>query len=237
MKRITGMAHELIEDGKIGNRFRRRMVILGPIENMTHAMGSSTKSKTEINRPKFEQLKNIYSDLCKDLSHKYPNSTIKTLSEDKINKIIKEHTDLRFDRSIWIGNQNVDFFCYAIGALHKPNRKGQPKNRQRMMRGLVLEIDGGIHNEQTKLLKDQKKYKNLDELNIAMLSIENCDANSNPITNLIKKLKETPRLDSRARERLRRKVFVYTIVCHSSDDTLSELYGYDFNTHSINGVI
>ncbi len=179
-------------------------------------------------RPPFEDLQREYHRLQRMLNARYPEASEKTPAEREVYRILQQSTNLSFYQSVWIANRNVDLFCPAIGVLHQPVLKGQKIARKNAMRGLVVEVDGPIHDSELKMRKDTSKYKMLQDLGIGHYPVVNSSLQDSGVRNLIRRLKETTRLDSRARRRLLRKIYIATLAYHASDEVMVGLYGPQF---------
>ena len=101
-------------------------------------------------------------------------------------------------------------------------------SNQRTMKGLALEIDGPIHDNQLKMKKDISKYQLLHQLGIGVVVIENRESRERTVLKLIEGLRSTPKLDSRARKRLWVRIYLNTILYHCDDQTLERLWGKEF---------
>lgn len=151
----------------------------------------------------YESLEKCYLKLCVELGKEKGVEESRTVSEKKVFAVLKSATNLKFFRSLWIGNRNIDLFFPCLG---EKGEKG--------FKGLAIEVDGGIHNEEFKMTKDNHKYELLHKLRIALYTIENDDLSEESFINFIKNLKLLYRLDSRGRKRVMRNVFLYTISSH-----------------------
>lgn len=158
----------------------------------------------------FVDLERTYITLCHALNSKYGVETSQTHAEDVIYNNIKKVCRLEVIRSMWIGNLNIDMFIPSI----KSEADGDSNLTKRVFRGLALEIDGDIHNTQFKMKKDQHKYKALDSMSICLFVIENTDINHIVVKNMINNLNTLKRLDTRARKRLLRNIYIHTILSH-----------------------
>ncbi len=67
--------------------------------------------------------------------------------------------DVKFKRQVPIGNYIVDFFC--------------------MEKKLIIELDGGQHNEEENIIKDGKRTKFFEEKGYKVLRFWNNDVNEN----------------------------------------------------------
>lgn len=218
----TTLRNELTEDKEGIARYYYRIKVIGGMEKLPlkgiRSDGNANKARI---RPTFEVLEKAYSNLSKELIQ---NCCIKTISEDAVYNSISQRTNLKFYRSIWIGNRNIDLFCPAVGQLYLPNIKGHKIKRHQIMRGLAIEIDGAIHNRELKMKKDNHKAHILGELGIGYTVVPNEDTCHPSVLNMIADLKKMTRLDSRARKRLMRKVYVTTLLYHASDEVIANLY-------------
>lgn len=209
------LVHELESGQRLTKRYRERMQTLQLMEKLN-------------SRPSLECLERAYLDLKKRLNLQNRNASLRTHAENTVLDIIQQSTSLRFYRSMWIGNQNVDLFCPAIGTLHPPVRKGQKIVRKRAMRGVAVEVDGPIHDSELKMRKDTSKYKLLDELDIGLFVVHNVSVDDSRVKGLLRLLKRTPRLPFRTKRRLMRNIYVVTLAYHASDETMIGLYGQQF---------
>lgn len=172
-------------------------------------------------RPPSDLLKVQYEQLTNGLNMFYSEARQRTFYERQIEQFITDSTNLHFETNTWIGGRNFDFFFDSIGG-------DVCEEYGERFKGLAIEVDGPIHNTQAKMGKDLTKQELLHSLDIAMITIENIDVNHQQITQLCQSLKEAPRLDSRARGRVRRKVYLETILSRSDDDILSSIFDCDF---------
>lgn len=154
----------------------------------------------------FFELERMYMLLCEFIQIEHFPKMTQTYAEDKIYSMILKSTKLEVHRSIWIGNMNVDLFIPSVKSTSSETGRG--------IRGLAIEIDGPIHDVAFKMKKDQKKYETLHSLSIATVCIENSDRNSETVRTLISSIKTLSRMDSRARKRLMRNIYIATFLAH-----------------------
>lgn len=147
-------------------------------------------------------LEAAYNHEIEKMNCRYPKSIERTLRERVLAKKIKEHTKLDFVQSVWIGCFNFDLFLNQLG------EKGTSS-----MKGLVIEVDGNIHDRQHKMSKDQLRYKMLHELKIAVHCVDNSEINNVTESNFVENIKNLRRLDSRGRKRLMKKIHLFTLCC------------------------
>ena len=166
-----------------------------------HERRNLLKPYTTYPKVKTPILKAKYKDLTSSLS-KEP--TIKTGFENQFFNLCKKHNNLPAPlRSLWIGNFNVDFLF--------PSIKGEGSGSDNTQ-GLAIEIDGGIHNRQFKMNKDSHKIEALSLLHIGVTHVGNDFKDDLKTINLFKGLAKANRLDSRGKERVMRRIYIYTIA-------------------------
>lgn len=162
----------------------------------------------------YKSLKHAYVELSQILNAKYPDIVLRTNSEREISKLLSKNTRLVFQTSVWIGPYNFDIYFDQIRS---------DKNHQ--MRGLVIELDGAIHNLQFKMSKDQHKYEFLQiHLSIGMTSIPNEETKHKMVIKIANRVNSLCRLDHRARIRQRIQVYAATLVAHCCLKDLSTQY-------------
>lgn len=181
-------------------------------------------------KPSMEQLAESYRTLVVKLNASNRKSAERTFAESQVFNAINLASNLKFHRSFWIVNRNVDLFCPGVGQLHAPIRKGYKIEREPIMRGLAIEVDGPIHDSELKMRKDTSKSDFLHTLGIGHIAIENADVKSRVVQNTIQQLKNLPRLDTRARVRLLRKIYTATIAFHADDSVMAQLFGAESPT-------
>ncbi len=165
-----------------------------------------------------KELEDGWEVAVEHLNRVHSKAATQTTSEFNLHKLIQKKTKLRVYRSFWIGKRCVDFFipsiCYE-NINYTTNNSLTSLNLLKMdnqMKGLVIEVDGKVHDIETKMNKDNRRDQALLKLGIGVLHIENEDINSTHIVNLIKSLKSMPRLSYRARKAQREMILAYTIL-------------------------
>lgn len=227
------LKHELDTEANLLKRHRIRMNILRLVENLGLKDAYRSPKLLPVQKTSLKLLKQQYDTLQAQLNRQYPEATTRTASERTVFDKIRCATNLVFCKSIWIGNRNVDLFCPAVGTLHRPVLKGQKIDRTPVMRGLVVEVDGTIHNRELKMKKDTSKYQLIHDLDIGLTVLHNESIHESGINNFINQLIRMPRLDSRARQRLLRKIYIVTLAYHASDEVMASLYGPQFADLSV----
>ncbi len=117
--------------------------------------------------------------------------------------------------SVWIGNHCIDLFI--------PNVRSQP-GEVRKMRGLAIEVDGNVHDLESKMRKDQTKSEVLQMIGIGEVHIPNLEFNEPTVLAIQKNLKDLKPLDSRERRRVWRRIELITIALQMSDDAFYRLF-------------
>jgi hypothetical protein len=159
----------------------------------------------------FEKLKQTYTKVCKKIeseNDRYKESK-QTLAEKTFIHFLRKKTKLKFYENTWIGRRNVDIFI--------PSIKG--KKRDFQFKGIVFEIDGGIHNSEGKIRKDTSLQNQLTKLNILMKTLLNNEQNKASFVSDFHELLKHPRMTTRERKRLWRNIYIFTIIknCNKSE--------------------
>lgn len=139
----------------------------------------------------------------------------RTHKERTFLKGLKLHSQKQVLPSVRIGGHCVDLFV--------PNIRSS-ENGTHVMRGLAIEVDGDIHNDEGKMRKDELKNAMLSILGIGMTSIPNWDLREPTVRILQQQLGSFRRLDSRERQRLWRRIYVLTLAWHLSDREFLSLF-------------
>lgn len=224
MNNGTRIYQEVVLEGSSVARYRKRLELL-----RLRGEGLTARNlRSKWPRPTIEVLEAAYEKTVKLLNIQYPDCAHRTTAEKAVLEAIAHSTGLQFQRSTWIANRNIDLVCTSIGRLYQYCRKGQKIDRTQAIRGLAIEVDGRIHDREFKMKKDNSKLDLLRELGIGCISIENTDVHATTVKNLIRSLKEMPRLPYRSQQRLKRKIYVATLAYHSSDEVMASLFGSGF---------
>lgn len=154
----------------------------------------------------YNQLKSAYGELSSILTniHRTKEAHV-TLSEHAFLRRFSRYSRLNIYPSFWISNFNLDFFI--------------PKYR------LAIEVDGGIHNSQAKMRKDDYKDQYLEHLGILVFHVENYDAKKMALL-LPSALRRSPSLDSRGVKRLMKRIYILSLTRHLTIDELSNLFSF-----------
>jgi hypothetical protein len=132
-------------------------------------------------------------------------ATQKTAAHANYSRSLRCRTGREIKESFWIGTYNFDIFIPSIWAspLSKPR-----------MKGLVIEIDGPVHNYENKMNKDEERIDFLKRLEIGMLSVSNIDSTEGSAERLIQGTAHYFETDSRSRQRQMRAIYIATILCN-----------------------
>lgn len=180
---------------KIEINFEARQPVRSQIDNMAATF-------------KADILENIYESTCKALYKRHRLTTVRTHAELHMFSRIRKETKLEVFTSVWIGRFCVDLFI--------PNIGGKIENGKRNMRGLVIEVNGDVHNFEPKMVKDENRVKVLGELGIGVLYVDNPDIDSPEMRNLISKIKDFPRLGWRSKKKVWSRIHAWTIIANNS---------------------
>jgi hypothetical protein len=154
-------------------------------------------------------LKHAYNVLSKELDEEYKLETQRTMFENSFSKLLRGVAcKIEYHRSFWIGKRNIDFFF--------PTLAGTPikSEQEKRYRGLAIEIDGKIHDQYEKMQRDQSKYKLLHNLGIATIVVENHHFDCPAVISILNNLSRLPRIDTRAKRRLLRNIYLITLDSH-----------------------
>jgi hypothetical protein len=140
----------------------------------------------------------------------------RTFFEDVFYRLLKSHTKLQINRSFWIGKRNIDIFVPAIIA--------EPKGGIQRLKGLAIEIDGPIHNEEHKMRRDESKFQMLDELSIGSVVIQNHSFDNPTVAKIIRDISSYRNPDFRSKRRLLRSIYIRTIIANKDLCSERNLY-------------
>jgi hypothetical protein len=152
----------------------------------------------------FAELKTLYSQTVQVLNQRNKAATAKTLYEFRCKKIISHYSNTEVITSFWIGRSNFDLFL--------PYVAGSGKSR---MKGLVIEVNGAVHDIELKMKKDNGKADMLKALGIGVLSVGNKDLSEENLKKVFSEINSFPRIDFRAKCRLLSTIYSHTILANS----------------------
>lgn len=163
----------------------------------------------------YEQIERTYNALVQYLNKDLPKETTKTLKEDQVYGLIRKRTHMKVLRSIWIKKRNIDLFIPGLYGASKVIG-------QTSFKGLAIEVDGDVHNLQSKMNKDNSKYGQLHDLGIALYTIENHDLYQPSFRTFLAHLPTLPQLDTRGRKRVMRNIYLATLAAHQKEFPLDQ---------------
>lgn len=155
-----------------------------------------------------EELEKAYIELCSFLNEKYKLEMCQTSFEHLVFQAIQNITRMRVFRSIWIGKRNFDIFIPSV----RGKISGEFSDSTSNLNGLVIEVDGEIHETYSKMKRDESKFDLLRELKIGVVVIQNNDLKHPAVLDLLDSIPMLAKQDTRARERLFRNIYLKTIV-------------------------
>jgi len=124
---------------------------------------------------------------------------VKTQSEYKVFDLIKKSTKKKFYRSLTFGGGVLDGYIPSLG--------------------LGIEVEGGVHDNDKKMIKDNIKFDQAKILGMKMYSIQNFNPShlnyknfSPTVLNFIHYINKVPTLNSRKQMELLFKIWIYSIV-------------------------
>lgn len=163
----------------------------------------------------YDQIERTYNALVQHLNKDLPKETTKTLKEDLVYGLIRKATNMKVLRSIWIMKRNIDLFIPGLYGSSKIIGSSSFK-------GLAIEVDGDVHNLQSKMNKDNSKYGQLHTLGIALYTVENHDVYQPSFRAFVDQLPGLPQLDTRGRKRVMRNIYLATLAAHKRDFPLDQ---------------
>jgi hypothetical protein len=92
------------------------------------------------------------------------------------------------------------------------------------MRGLAIEVDGDIHNDEAKMKKDELKVRSLAALGIGTLSIANWDFHESVVQHVQRNIGSLKPLESRERRRLWKRIYLFTLAMNLNDREFFRLF-------------
>lgn len=202
-------------------RIKKWWPFIGSVYSFHSQSLISRKLNLTPTHPKSSKLNWIELDLqvreiTQNLGKKFPLTSISTKSERILEQRL-QLLNLKFERHIWIGNHCVDFFLSNFG--------GSAVCGNRKMFGLAIEVNGSVHDHQLKMFKDETLGNYLQELSIGVFTIENSDVSSfRTLKNLSILTDPKFRLDSRACQRVERRLNLESVLHHSTDLQMLNLF-------------
>jgi len=138
----------------------------------------------------------------------------KTMAEREVHKRILNETHKQLHTSVLIGAHFADLFI--------PNVRSDDTGK--VMRGLVIEVDGDVHNYESKMRKDEVKGLCFKMIGIGVTSIPNHELDEPTISQLLRQIRNLRPLDSRDRSRLWSRIYGLTLAIHTSDSEFISIF-------------
>lgn len=187
--------------------------LITKVEHFRETRHLLLKNSINFNKPTNENLKIAYHNLVNSLKKSQPEWFTRSSKQIYVENKLKKHTKVIFSPNYLFGFRTVDlFFPYLTSTSNK-------------MKGLIIEVDGGIHNKECKMRRDDKANTISSEgMNIAFTSIANEDVWHTAVLNIIKGIKSFKRLGFRSKENLVRRMNLITLIIHNRSKSIKELY-------------
>lgn len=188
--------------------FNKRSKFIWPGGKEMDLRKESLHFRNQLKKLKQEELSNAYWALVEFLNYEHRLETSQTIFENILYGVMESITLMNIHRSIWIGKRNFDFFIPSICGNKRINGKNKFFN------GMVIEVDGGIHNEEFKMKQDESKYEQVHRLDIATFVILNNSISDPQVNSFLKSLPYSNKSDSRTKKRLWRNIYLVTLLSH-----------------------
>lgn len=179
--------------------------------------------KKQVKDIDFQTLWRVYKEVVKNLNRVYGTENEANHDERKFINLFSGCSKLVPYRNMWIGRRNIDFLFPQI----KLKRDG--KN----FFGIAFEINGGVHNAEFKMKKDEYKDKALLEANIFPVSIDTVDMYHKHTLSLLEHIFKLPTADSRGKKRVLRNVCIKTILANRTNEQILKLFNHKDANHLI----
>lgn len=200
-----------------GQGLGRRSIRTGVYHNIPEGLRKVVKL-INYERPTDDSLKSHYESCARVRSSKYPRSIEKTSHERIVADRVAKANRLKYLKSVWIGLWCFDLFLPTI-----EGSKGEYRYS-----GLLLEIDGPIHNGELKMRKDETGRDFIhNELGLLICSIDNASVRTFSLKDIVSKFTFLKRQDSRSLKRMWRRIYWATILAEMRTDLLKLHFGID----------
>lgn len=167
-----------------------------------------------IHRPPHELIKKAYIELVKK-KNASSREHERTSHERQLAYRLMIFTNKAILASTWIGHHCFDLFI--------PNVRSEIGEGRRM-RGLAIEVDGDVHNLESKMRKDERKSEILQMIGVGQTHIPNLEFNEPTVKIIQERLKGLKPLDSRERRRLWKRIYLITIALQMNDKAFYDLF-------------
>lgn len=210
---------EVEYEKRIRGRFKRRMQILkcqcGLKSKMSHGEIVSRLYRRAKNKT---LMCSDYQTICIGLRKNHVWERVSTPAEGKMISRFKQEWKTWLYPQTWIGNFCVDIFIPALGAFKPDMQRGY------LLKGLVFEIDGGVHESEQKMKKDLFKEKSLSDIGIQVWRLKDKQVydGKTPVRKSINKYFGV--VCSRERLRIWGRIYLITIFYHGSSEMIRQYF-------------
>jgi hypothetical protein len=172
-------------------------------------------------------LRRLYDQIVRELNGKHERfEDTRTRYERAFVRELSKFTKLKVYPSVWIGTRNCDILIPAVGLTRNELSRElgfKVTAQHRGFKGLVIEMNGPVHDFELKGKKDASKETQLTNLGIAVTVIENKDIYHPLVQSLLRNLSKVPRICSRQRKSLWRRIYIATILANAEEAQLQLL--------------
>lgn len=175
--------------------------------------GKRNKRRRRLNKIEKADLKALYNQITLRLFNKYER--IVTNAERRVQTLINHQTRIKVHPQVWIGSRCCDLFVPIIKGKNVEGVTGK---------GLVIELEGPVHNLELKMKKDFSKEECLNRLGIMCMSISNDEIREETVSRVLSELKTLPRLSSPEIKRLWTEIHLETVFAYGSVEEIAKLF-------------
>lgn len=160
-----------------------------------------------------------YSDLAKLLSAQNPKVLEKTSAEKEVAAALKAIGSCHLLTSYWVGRKNLDLLLLGLtGSAHGNGTR---------FTGAMIEVDGLVHTYAPKLLGDGDKDSLVSLLGILPVRVQNDHVRQARIFEMLRQLCVYTSIDTRARDRLKARIYLVTLFLNWNFERLGAVFGFD----------
>lgn len=171
----------------------------------------------------FKSLSSVYKEVVKNLNRVYERENDGNYDERKFINLFSACSKLIPYRNMWIGRRNIDFLFPQIKLI----------TEGRKFFGIAFEVNGGVHNAEFKMKKDEFKDRALLEANIYPVSIDTENIYHNHTLSILEYIFRLPTVDTRGKKRVLRNIYIKTILANRTNEQLSKLFSYKDSNYLI----
>jgi excisionase family DNA binding protein len=171
-----------------------------------------TEDKACFQKMSLDQLEVLHFHASKTLSHLHKLETITTRFERNLEIYLKSLSRYQFYTGFWIGRHCVDLFFPRYG--------------------LIVEVDGGIHNEEIKMRKDEHRDEYFRGMGLSVTHAENAKI-WNFTQTFLTGIRDgrTKQLDTRSTRKNMRDIYIKTIV-RNKDFLRTQIWNWELTKGS-----